>query len=126
MLRALRGAQLTKWNFSSRLLIVLCLLAPDFLQAQDFRGSLVGTVSDVSGGRIQGAEILLRGVDSATERQVTGDVRGEFRFSDLPPGNYRLTVKAHGFADAQSNVSIVVTAVQDVSVKMDPALFSKR
>ncbi|HEV2342244.1 MAG TPA: carboxypeptidase regulatory-like domain-containing protein, partial [Candidatus Acidoferrales bacterium] len=55
------------------------------------------------------------------ERQATSDAQGEFRLADLPPGPYRLTVSASGFMDATSDVSAVVSSVQDVSVALKPA-----
>jgi len=81
----------------------------------------VGTVSDSSGGRIESADILLRGVSPGVERQARTNRGGEFRFDDLPPAPYLLTVKASGFADAQATVTVVVASVRDVAVQMNPA-----
>jgi len=76
---------------------ILLLLAP-WLPAQDFRGSLVGTVTDASGGRIRAAAISLTAVGSSIERHATSDARGEFRFDDLLPGAWLAIVNAPGFA----------------------------
>ena len=81
----------------------------------------MGTVSDSSGGRIESADILLRGVSPGVERQARTNRGGEFRFDDLPPAPYLLTVKASGFADAQATVTVVVASVRDVAVQMNPA-----
>jgi hypothetical protein len=70
--------------------------APPAGMAQDFRGSLAGTVSDASGGRVGSAVILLRAAESSVERTARSDGRGEFGFPDLLPGSYQLRVEAPG------------------------------
>jgi hypothetical protein len=97
------------------------LPAPGALRAQDFRGSLIGTVSDVSGGRIAGADIQLRAVESSLERRIISDSRGQFRSDDLLPGSYSLTVAASGFKEARSAVTIVVSSAREIAVTLYPA-----
>ena len=100
--------------------LLLCLISP-LSRTQDFRGSIVGEVADASGARIPSAKIVARSLQTSFERQAISNEQGEFRLADLPPGPYRLTVSAPGFADANSDVSAVVSAVQDVSVTLKPA-----
>jgi hypothetical protein len=89
--------------------------------AQDFHGSLIGTVNDSSGGRIPSAVIIIQAIESSMERRAKSDDRGEFRLADLAPGNYRVTVQAPGFADANSTVTVSVSTVRDITVVMNPA-----
>ena len=89
--------------------------------AQDFRGSLVGAVNDSSGGRVQFADISLQAIESSLARQTKTDSRGAFRFDDLLPGNYQLTVRAPGFAEARSSVTVVISSVRDVAVTLNLA-----
>ena len=103
-----------------RLFLALPFLALS-LAAQDFRGSLVGTVADASGGRIRNAVIVLRAAGSSLERQASSDASGEFRFDDLSPGPYRVTVKASGFAEASSSVAVVVSSTREITVTLNPA-----
>ena len=100
---------------------VLLVLCPSFAPAQGFRGTLVGTVADAGGGRVAGADVLLRSASSSIERKAITNNRGEFRFDDLPPAPYLLIVKAQGFAEAQSTVTVVVASVRDVTVTLNPA-----
>ena len=102
--------------------VVLALSSiPTASHAQDFRGSMAGTVTDSSGGRVQSAEIRLQATESSLERKTQSDGRGEFRFSDLMPGAYTLTVRASGFADARSTVSVAVSSAREISVTLKPA-----
>ena len=90
-------------------------------RAQDFRGSMAGTVTDSSGGRVQSADIRLQATESPLERQAQSDSRGEFRFNNLMPGAYTVTVRASGFAEARSTVSIAVSSARVISVTLKPA-----
>ncbi len=103
------------------ILFSLIALRPYFALAQGFRGSLVGTVADASGGRVQAADLLLRSDASGTERHAVSNDRGEFRFDDLSPAPYVLVVKAPGFAAAESTVTVVVASVRNIEVTMHPA-----
>ncbi len=102
-------------------LFLAIFLAPLLATAQDFHGSLLGTVNDSSGGRIPSATILLRSVESPVERRASSNDRGEFRFSDLAPATYRVSVQAPGFADADSTVTVSVSSARDISVILYPA-----
>ena len=101
-------------------IFAVIFLAP-FSRAQNFRGSIVGEIVDTSGARVPSAKIVARSLQTSFERQAISNAQGEFRLADLPPGPYRLTVSASGFMDATSDVSAVVSSVQDVSVALKPA-----
>jgi Carboxypeptidase regulatory-like domain/TonB dependent receptor len=101
------------------IILITALLLP--LYAQNPRGSLRGTVQDGTGARISSAKIELQAADSSLRRESAGEVNGEFRLDDLPPGTYRLTVKASGFATAQATVVVTVSFVRDVTVTLKPA-----
>jgi hypothetical protein len=88
------------------------------LHAQNPRGSLRGTVQDVTGARIPSARISAQLSGSSVQREATSEDRGEFRLDDLVPGNYRITVNAAGFAPAQTDVVIAVATVRDITVTM--------
>ena len=107
-------------NRISALAFAIAILA-FAVQAQTPRGSLRGTVQDASGARVASARVVLQAVDSALRREATSEDRGEFRLDDLLPGNYRITVSAAGFAPAQSNVTIAVSSVREVTVTLKPA-----
>jgi len=97
------------------------LLASFASRAQDFRGSLEGTVSDAAGGRVGSATLLLRAPESSIERAARSDSRGEFRFSDLLPGAYQLRVQARGFAEARSTVTVAVSSASQIDITLRPA-----
>src|SRR5262249_16171312 len=54
-------------------------------------------------------------------REAASDKRGEFRLEDLPPGAYRVSVNATGFAEASADVQIVISSVAEITVRLKPA-----
>src|SRR6266478_2589957 len=85
-----------------------------------FRGALRGVVQDASGGRVPAAKIFIFAAESSLQREIASDSRGEFRIDDLLPGIYRVKVQASGFAEANSNVKIIVSSVQEITVTLKP------
>ena len=71
---------------------------PALSYGQTFRGGISGTVTDQSGAVVPGAQVTA--VETATNisyKAVTSSA-GEFAFSNLPVGDYTVTVSATGFA----------------------------
>ena len=114
---------MVRMPFSSKSILVCVALAAlaTVLQAQNPRGSLRGTVQDVTGARIPAAQIAVESVDSSMRREAASEDRGEFRLDDLLPGAYRITVNAAGFAPAHADVSVAVSSVREVTVTLKAA-----
>src|SRR5690348_7358557 len=89
-------------------------------QGQSPWGKLRGVVRDASGARIAAAAISVRRLDSGEQRRAKSDSRGEFQIGDLKPGVYRIQVSSAGFAEAQSDVNVLVSATQEVAVVLQP------
>jgi len=86
--------------------------------AQQFRGSLRGVIQDASGAAVPSAKIVAQSADSSFQREVLSDDRGGFRIEDLLPGTYHLVVNAKGFAEARSDVKVVVGSVREITVRL--------
>jgi len=108
------------WHKTAFAVTLFALLLAATLHAQNSRGSLRGTVQDVTGARIASAKIVAQLSRSSVQREATSEDRGEFRLDDVLPGNYRVTVTAPGFAPAQADVVIAVASVRDITVTMKP------
>ncbi len=65
-----------------------------------FNASLQGTVTDTSGGVIQGAHVKLVNAGTQATQDITANDQGFFRFNKLPAGTYTVTVDATGFQTA--------------------------
>ena len=77
-------------------LSLVLLLAPA-MQAQETTGGLQGTVKDPSGAVIAGATVRVTTPTLVGYKEVVTDAAGYYRFANLPPGSYTITVKATGF-----------------------------
>jgi hypothetical protein len=66
--------------------------------AQVYSGSLTGVVTDPNQGSIPGAQVTLVDVDRGYSFNAATDVTGRYVLRNVQPGNYRLMVKASGFA----------------------------
>jgi hypothetical protein len=118
-----RGRRLGLWWICAAMLCATGFgCATPRSEAQNFRGGLVGFVEDATGGRISNASIGVQAVEvTSVRRDTTSDREGQFRVDDLQPGVYRLSVKAKGFADAFSDITVVVGTVKEVTVTLHPA-----
>lgn len=93
--------------------LVLCLLGAMLFVAttfaQETTGGLQGTVKDASGAVVPTASITLKGSTLIGEKTQTTDASGYYRFANLPPGNYTMTVTAKGFTTLKrSDINIEV------------------
>ena len=81
---------------------VPCLLLVLFLVtgtlAQETTGALQGTIKDPSGAVVSKAEVDLSGSSLVGSKKLETDSRGYYRFANLPPGEYVLSVTAPGFS----------------------------
>jgi hypothetical protein len=68
------------------------------LSAQDLRtATLLGTVTDSSGGSVANALITVINVETNVMSKSTSNAEGSYYIPFLIPGNYRLQVEAAGF-----------------------------
>src|SRR6266511_3907249 len=100
------------------LLAVALLAAP--LGAQSTTGSFQGTITDEQDALVPGANITVRNVDTNARRLTVTDVAGRWRVSNLPIGNYEVTVDLPGFARVvRSGLTLALNqdAVVDMRLK---------
>jgi hypothetical protein len=77
--------------------------------AQERKGTITGTVKDSGNSTLQGALVELLPLG----RKVVTDNQGQFRITDVPAGEYTLSVSYVGLA--VSNVPVVVQAGQEAT-----------
>jgi hypothetical protein len=87
------------------------LLSLGRLAAQTTSGSIVGTVTDVSGAAVPGAPVTVTNVDTNIATKTATDTSGNYVVTPLAVGHYSVTVEARGF---KRSVSAGITLnVQD-------------
>jgi Carboxypeptidase regulatory-like domain/TonB dependent receptor-like, beta-barrel len=76
-------------------LLVLFFVVP--ANAQTFRGSINGTVTDPSGASVPGATVKATETATNIDHATVTSSEGQFAFQDLPLGLYKVSVTATGF-----------------------------
>src|SRR5687767_13818536 len=69
--------------------------------AQEFRGSLSGSVTDPNGAALPGATVEIKNVETNVAANAVTNEEGGYSFPLLQPGRYTLTVSSQGFNTAQ-------------------------
>jgi hypothetical protein len=86
-----------------------------WLLGQTVSSSLLGTVLDPANAVVPGASVTLTDKDTGGIRTTVTDSTGLFRFLDLSPGNYSVTVKAPGFKGyTEASVTMEANQTRDV------------
>jgi hypothetical protein len=93
--------------------LVVCLLVAGVrpATAQVSTANLSGRVLDPKGLAVPGARVRIESLETGAAREITTDEQGGYLFLGLPPGRYRMTVLAKGFATLV-NPSLTVTLGQ--------------
>src|SRR5665213_1313965 len=76
---------------------LLIWLANLRLAAQGTTGTILGTVTDTSGGAIPEATIRVTNTGTNATLVVTSDAQGHYRVPDLPVGSYQVSSEKSGF-----------------------------
>ena len=74
--------------------------------SQDRYGTIDGTVTDSTGAVIPNATVTVKG--SAFSRTVQSNSSGFYRILAVPPGSYKITTNADGFAASKETTATVV------------------
>jgi outer membrane receptor protein involved in Fe transport len=102
--------------------LVLCLsLLVTIAGAQtSTTGSIEGTVADATGAVVPGATVKASSPNLIRAQTAISDSQGRYRFSNLPPGKYAVTVEsANGFAKfEQANIDVNLSKTTAVEIKL--------
>jgi hypothetical protein len=83
-------------------------------------GKVVGTITDPAGAVVPKAAVQLQNTSTNALQSAVSNGAGEFDFPVVPPGTYRLTVKAAGFRVSQvSDIAVDVEKTNTIAVKLE-------
>ena len=104
-----------------RMLLLLALAGTcSAARAQVLYGSLTGNVTDSSGAVVPGATVKAVNTETGFNRTEQSNSAGIYKFSDLVPGTYGVTIEAAGYGPSkQEKLTILVNNVQRLDAALD-------
>jgi hypothetical protein len=106
--------------------LTLLLLAPVALQAQFETASVLGYVRDASGAPIANSKVQLINAATGVAVTVTTDSEGQFQFTDVHIGQYKIDASGAGFSETITEAfNVAVNARQRVDVTLKPGSVSE-
>jgi hypothetical protein len=101
-----------EWNRTMRLLGGISMLIFSLMTAalaQEFRGTIAGTVNDPNGAAVPNATVTIKNVETNITNTVTTNEEGGYVMPLLQPGSYRVSVVGTGFkTSTRENVQVKV------------------
>jgi carboxypeptidase family protein/TonB-dependent receptor-like protein len=100
-------------------ILVGVIAVPQVLTAQygQSTGGIFGKVVDEQGGVLPGVSVIVKGPGAPIT--VYSDARGEFRVTNIDPGNYTLTIALQGFSTVnRENVVVQIGKNTELTIPM--------
>ena len=102
--------------------VLAVLLLPVAINAQTFRGTINGTVTDPSGAVVPNAQVKATEVATNIDHNTVTTGDGQFAFQDIPIGAYKVAVTAPGFATITvDKVLVLAGSIYTLPVKLSLA-----
>jgi hypothetical protein len=116
-------ARLSRAGLGLRCVLWLCfalVLTPSAV-AQVTTGTILGVVTDQSGGVVPDATVTATNLETGFERSVTTDDVGNYTLANMPIGTYRLKAEMPGF---RVSVNSSLTLIVDQKLRSDFVLMA--
>jgi hypothetical protein len=116
-----KAATQTRYVFSALFcFLLLVLTAPLAVKAQQYSGTITGTVTDPSGAAIAGAAVTATNTGNNASYSTTTSEQGVYSFAQLPVGVYNIVVKQGSFKEFTTKaVEVHVSTTTEVNVKLE-------
>ena len=99
------------------LALVLCLCG--LVVAQSDTARLYGTITDSTGAVLPNASVAVTSAGTGQTITLQTGGAGEYSFNALPVGKYNVEVKREGFKTATAELSLDVSQVQELNLKLE-------
>src|SRR4051812_24019622 len=80
---------------------VLATLFAPRLAAQEFRGSILGRITDTTGAVVPAADIKVTNADTNVAVETKSNAEGNYTVPFVIPGHYTVTASAKGFRSTE-------------------------
>jgi hypothetical protein len=94
--------------------------------AQFDTATVLGTVKDANGAVISGATLTLKNIATGITATAQSDEDGNFQFTNVKIGDYRISAERQGFSTAVAErVNVTVNARQRIDLTMQPGAITE-
>jgi hypothetical protein len=100
---------LAKFAFSLALVLAVVAIVttlPVRLEAQAVSGDLTGRISDASGAVVPNATVEAVNLGTSQKITTTTNSNGEYHFTNMPVGHYKLTATGNGLSGGYADVKV--------------------
>jgi hypothetical protein len=118
MIKAQRSIPGILFAFLAIVSVFMLFSAPAKAQALS-AGTVSGVTLDPNGAVVPSATVTISNPITGYKRTTNTDTDGSFRFSDVPPNNYQLTVEATGFSTSTQTLTVRTAVPISVKVSLD-------
>ncbi|HEY2019499.1 MAG TPA: TonB-dependent receptor, partial [Bryobacteraceae bacterium] len=110
----------TRHSIIAAVMVVLYFSTAARLSAQALYGSIVGTVTDATGGVVPGAAVKVTQTGTGQVRQTLTNETGAYSFPTLSTGTYTVSVSREGFSGfTRQGVTVTIDSVVRVDVALN-------
>ncbi len=107
-------------------IVALLVFSTASLFAQAVSATILGTITDISGGIISGGKVTITETNTGTVRSADTNESGNFVFADVPPGIYSVSVESAGFKrEVRSNIEVQINTSNRVDLQLQPGNVSE-
>jgi hypothetical protein len=117
-------SRLRIWTYS---LLAMLLAIPLGLHAQQYSGTITGTVTDASGAAVPGAEVTAINTGDGSKVTQKSGGQGEFTFAQLTVGTYEVHVTQGNFKEyVETGVEVHTSTVTEVKAMLQVGAVSQK
>src|SRR4030095_3298932 len=105
-------------SFLILVIVALVFAALPTVASQNATGSITGTVKDPLGAVVVGAQVSARNDATGATQNASTNSEGRFKFDNLEPGNYTITVSQANFKPAELKAVVDPRRTAAVEVRL--------
>jgi hypothetical protein len=88
---------------------------------QTVNATLLGTVTDISGGVVPNAKVAITEVNTGINRSGQTNESGNYMFPNVAPGQYLVAIEANGFKkETRKDIDVIVNSTTRVDLQLRP------
>lgn len=121
-----RKKQFAQGFFAAISLLCALIFCVPRVSAQFDTATVLGTVKDSSAAVVPGVTVTLKNIDTGIIATTQTDESGDFQFTNVKIGNYRVSAEKQGFSIAVAErVNVTINARQRVDLTLQPGALTE-